>query len=298
MTLTELLERERFRAVFAKRFPIPSCRFVGRMLVEPKAPNRVLVDTAFDYLLGFYLKGIGQKTATPARAAEKGLDALRLMSGKYGKKRNGAVLKIDPRNMQKGIVVCKNIVPGAKSRLAEAEKMYADAMANYERFLKGGRMPKSLLHDAIFLAKLESVCHTGSVDLSKALDNEIKDLSKLMDVAKTMDEFAGKQKCVLDTTFGKAGKRVGGTSGLLVGDTMIDINNTNNMRLTPETWYKMVGYHVLDVMDGNRHGIRNVGTYFSRYGVMKTFSVYMFGDISGFIDRFEAELEKPATTDA
>ena len=295
MSLAKLLESENFRSVFASRFPILQCKFVGRMLVEPKTPDHELVNAAFAYLLGFHLKGTIPKTMS-ALLAEQKFDASRMTSDKYAQ--NDAVLKTSPHNTRKGIVVRKNMIQEMKGRTAEAKKMYGNVMANYERFLKGGRMPNKLLHDAMFLAKLESAYRTGNVDFSKALDIEIKDLSKLMSVAKTMDEFAGKPKCVLNPTFGKAGKLVGGNPGLLVDDTMIDVNGTNYMRLTPEAWYKIVGYHVLDVMDGNRHGIRNVGIYFSRYGVLKTFSVYMFGDISGFIDRFKAELEKPATAQA
>ena len=282
MSLAKLLESENFRSVFASRFPVPQCRFVGRMLVEPKTPDHELVNAAFAYLLGFHLKGIIPKTMS-ALLAEQKFDASRMTSDKYARK---------------GIVVRKNMIQGMKGRTAEAKKTYGNAMANYERFLKGGRMPNKLLHDAMFLAKLESAYRTGNMDFSKALDIEIKDLSKLMNVAKTMDEFAGKPKCVLNPTFGKAGKLVGGNPGLLVDDTMIDVNGTNYMRLTPETWYKIVGYHVLDVMDDNRHGIRNVGIYFSRYGVLKTFSAYMFGDISGFMDRFKAKLENPVTAQA
>ena len=84
----------------------------------------------------------------------------------------------------------------------------------------------------------------------------------------------------------------GADADLILGDTLIDIKTTKFLKLKQDMWSQVVGYYLLDMINGNGYDIKNLGIYFSRHGVLQTFSVDDLGDVGDFMDWFKEEVKK------
>ena len=297
MSLTSLLKQKKYRNAFAERFPVPICSLDGDLLAPPKTKRYSMIGTAFDYLLRFHLKRTNPDAESRQWVAESGLDELRLMSGGYGRRlSDGKAVKVDLNGSIKGILVPVDEDGKMVYRelgLAQAEERYAKTVADYERFLSDGNMNRGVMRGALFLAQLDPILRAGRVVFSDIDENDVDDLSNLLGVAKNIDSFTRRQRCTLNPVFGKASVMVGGADAdFILGDTLIDIKTTKFLKLKQDMWSQVVGYYLLDMINGNGHGIKNLGIYFSRHGVLQTFSVDDLGDVGDFMDWFKEEVKK------
>ena len=295
MSLTSLLKKKEYKDAFAKRFTVPACPLVGEMLAPPKTKHYSMIGTAFDYLLRFHVKQANPGAESRRWVAEAGLDELRLLSGGYGRRlSDGKVVKADLNDSPKGLAVPVDADGNMVHRelgLTRAEERYAKVVADYERFLNDGNVDRNLMRGALFLAQLDPIFRAHYVKSSDAEEEDVDDLVNLLEVAKKIDAFTRGQKCALNPAFGTASNMVGGADAdFILGDTLIDIKTTKFLKLKQEMWSQVVGYYLLDLINGNEYDIKNIGIYFSRHGVLKTFPVDVLGDVGDFMDWFKGEL--------
>ncbi|MGC9037824.1 MAG: hypothetical protein ACP5IK_03915 [Candidatus Micrarchaeia archaeon] len=143
-------------------------------------------------------------------------------------------------------------------------------------FLSNGILATDFVEATIRFARMDSIYRAGVYDdVEKEVDPlDIEDLIALYNLIperfkKTLDPI------LLDPTFGKASNIVGGADvDFIIGNTMIDIKTTKEMKLDMYIWSQIVGYLVLaDEAYRNEEiitKIENLGLYFSRYGFLWT----------------------------
>ena len=294
MSLTSLLKEPKYKRAFAERFPVPTCQLAGDMIAPPQTRRYSTIGTAFDYLLRFHIKRANQEAESRRWVAAEGLEELRMMSGGYGRREDGKVVKINPGDSLLGLLVYADKDGNMLHQelgLAEAEKRYDKVADDYEQFLKDGNMDRNMMRGTLFLAQLDPILRAGYIKFSDIDESDVDDLENLLEAAKKIGIFTRRQKCALNPTFGKASNMIGGADAdFILGDALIDIKTTKFLKLKQDMWSQIVGYYLLDLLNGDKYGIRNIGIYFSRHGVLKTFSVDMLGDVSDFVGWFKDEL--------
>lgn len=86
--------------------------------------------------------------------------------------------------------------------------------------------------------------------------------------------FKSRKICILNPTFGKASRLVGGADcDLVIDDAIIDIKTTKKLDLTRNYFDQLIGYYILYTI-GNIDGmptdckVKRLGIYFSRYAYL------------------------------
>ena len=302
MSLTSLLKEKKYKDAFAKRFPVPVCTLSEEMLAPPQTKHYSTIGTAFDYLLRFHVKHVNPDAESRSWIAEAGLDRLRLFSGGYGERlSDGKIVKVDPDGSLEGLSVPTDENGNMQYRelgLEQAEKQYARTVSDYQQFLKDGKMDRNLMRGTLFLAQLDPIFRALYVKFFDIEEEDVNDLANLLETAKKINAFTRRQKCALNPTFGIASHMVGGADAdFILGDTLVDIKTTKFLKLKQDMWSQVVGYYLLDRINGNEYKIKNVGIYFSRHGVLKTFPVDALGDVGDFVDWFQGELTANTSRD-
>lgn len=135
---------------------------------------------------------------------------------------------------------------------------------------------KDMLPDFITLAKMDGVYRCGMnipnaelFDVDKA---DVQDLTNLVD-ATDMRQFRCNHQCQLNPTFGNSSPDVGGADAdLILDDKLIDIKTIKHLEFDRDTFRQLVGYYLLNLREDNLYGeIKQLGVYYSRFGVMFTF---------------------------
>lgn len=292
MSLTTLLKNRDIKEELRKAFPKPIFRFRKEILAQPLTNHYLSIGTSFDYLMRFYLKRMNPKAITFMWIAEKAqLHTYSLMRPTYD---------IDTDELT------DNTSPENKRLIKTAEKIINDAHANYDKYLKTGRMSNNLIKSSLLLSHLDPLFRGGYVD-SYIVDNfgsvDEKDIKDLKEIISLVDPniFKAKKVCLLNPTFGKASNLVGGADvDLVIDDMIIDIKTTKNLEFTRDFFNQIMGYFVLYKIGGidnlpAKHNINRLGIYYARYGFLCIINVKDIIDdksLSIFIKWFKKRVNK------
>ncbi len=141
-------------------------------------------------------------------------------------------------------------------------------------FVAGGALTDDFIETTIKFARMDTVFRAGIYDdVKKKVDSlGIKDIRALYNlIPEEFKKFS--DPMLLDSIFGEASMKVGGSDvDLIMGDTMIDIKTTKEMKLDEYIWSQIVGYLILadeaHRNEGALPNVENLGLYFSRYGYL------------------------------
>jgi hypothetical protein len=161
-----------------------------------------------------------------------------------------------------------------------AKQIVASAKRSYLKYLKSGKIDRTLLKNVLLLAGLDPIFRAGRglEYVGRSDQNDIEDLKTLISLVDSK-LFRAKSIICLNPTFGKASQMVGGgDADILIDYTLIDIKTTKLMKVRRDTYNQLIGYYTLATIggiDGLRkgHPIDKLAIYFSRFGELVTFKV-------------------------
>jgi hypothetical protein len=145
----------------------------------------------------------------------------------------------------------------------------------------------------LLLAQLDTFfrCGLPSESFGTTEDADVEDLRRKLGLARRLPSspFVSSRVCVLNPSFDKASRLVGGADAdVLIDDTLIDVKTTKRLLFTAEMFRQLVGYYVLSKVGGIAHGvrpkpqIRHLAVYFARFGVFASLPVERVVTASNF----------------
>lgn len=123
----------------------------------------------------------------------------------------------------------------------------------------------------------------------KGCNHEINDIMDIISLISLVDDklFTSEQKCYICPSFGETSIRLGAQADLIIGNTLIDIKTTVNLKLSREYFNQLICYYILSLIGGinenhEEKSIENIGIYFSRHGILWTIPISELGDSQKF----------------
>jgi hypothetical protein len=234
MSLTEFIKQEKLIKDFDKVFTMPIFEERKKILASPLSTNYTIVGTAFDYLFRFYM-GRNKNVVNKNWVSEKSLN-----------------LSEYHEDLKMLII---NIIKKAKHA--------------YSKYLKNGFLTDKLLESTLLLAKLDGISRSGGMlpAFFDVNDKDIQDLKNLYSIIPD-NVFRVSDLCILNPTFGPASLMVGGADAdVIVGDILIDIKTTIDLRFKKDYFTQLIGYYILNrigKIDGlnKKIEINKLGIYF------------------------------------
>jgi hypothetical protein len=236
MSLTSLIKIPEVRKKINYFFPRPFIKIQGDIKSIPISKSYPVISTAVDYLIRFHLKYFFLKVKDNVWVAD------RFLSHYKDKK---------------------------------LKKYLDNAKFHYSLFLLDGVLSKDLIRASIDLAKIDLFYRSRYYpdNIGKYKRDDIKDLTR---VIKNIDfsKFKFVKRCILNPTFGKASRLVGGADAdLILDDQIIDIKNTKKLSITREMLNQMIGYYFLGLIGSVKgvwdwRSINKIGFFFSRYDIL------------------------------
>ncbi|EQD51674.1 hypothetical protein B1A_12971 [mine drainage metagenome] len=254
MSLTSIM-KSGFSKEVVKAIATPFFKFESSKdcIACPKTKNYSLIGTAFDYLLRSELRRLHPNAIEKSLIAENSIDLV-----------NGHV-------QIEGYFSAKNQKIGKKElrSMKDVAKKYREERT---QFIENGVLKNSFLETTIKFARMDVVFRAGVYDdVEKEVDFlDIEDMKALYNLVP--NNFKNSSSLImLDPAFGSASMMVGGADvDLIIGDTMIDIKTTKEMKLDEYFWSQIVGYSILAnkarETETSFPVIKKLGLYFSRYG--------------------------------
>lgn len=273
MSLTRFLKNKDVRERFRQEFPRPEFKLKMEMLAPPVTRRYLLVGTAFDYLMRFYLKRLNPDAVTGRWVAESWPVGLAItipgVQPCYVDGEGWCIIQPPetlPENAKRLVGICQQIVEQAKMV--------------YSSYLASGAMTDEVMRSALLLAQLDPIVRSGYVDenLGTIDDGDVTDLRNLVSIV-NRELFKAKKLCMLNPTFGEASRLVGGADAdLLIDDALIEIKTTKTLKLDRNYLNQLIGYYILFKIGGiddvpSEPKIERLGIYYSRYGELYTFPV-------------------------
>lgn len=282
MSLTSFIKVKQVREKFQETFVLPDFNYQTALLAPPLTENYMLVGTAFDYLLRFYLKRLNPTAITKTWVAEQAVMQIPETLGwasPYSRFGRSWYQKTYDRSQK---------------ILDQAKQLYAD-------YLKSGQITKEVIKSTILLAQLDRIYREGRLDRNFGVvdEKDATDLENLIRLIKP-EKFAAKNICLLNPTFGHASNLVGGADAdLLIDDILIDIKTTKYLKFDRPMLHQLAGYYLLHKIGGigdtpGKCEVNKLAIYFSRHGELFTFDVkdLMAEDsITQFLNWFKDEAE-------
>ena len=152
------------------------------------------------------------------------------------------------------------------------------ARKNYFSFLNNGQINDDLIKSILLLGQLDLIYRPGRISKNFGIiDN--KDVEDLNNLISLIDPklFKANKLSLLNPTFGKASKLVGGADAdLIIDDMIIEIKTIKKFELKRVHFNQLIGYYTLYRISGidgmpAKDKIKKLGIYFSRYGYLHTF---------------------------
>ena len=161
----------------------------------------------------------------------------------------------------------------------------------YSDYLFSGKMNDEVIKSTIRLAQLDPIFRARIIDenIGIVYDEDVADLRNLISIVNP-DLFRAKKLCLLNPTFGKGSRIVGGADvDLLLDNTMIDIKTTKKLEFKRPYLDQLIGYYVLHEIGGigelkPKLEIGILAIYFSRYAYLYTFEVQQIVNRKTFTD--------------
>jgi len=246
MAVNRIIKTNRLKEEFDKTFKIPEFHPKEDLeFVPPISENYTLIGTAFDYFLRFYIARNNNSKDT-SWISEKTLNML-----KYQKI---SKLKL------------KNII--------------SDFKKQYNKYLETGLIEESFLNNTLVLAKIDGIFRSGGImpENFETDERDIEDLKNLISIIPP-DKFKTEKLCFLNPDFGNASLMVGGgDADIIIGDSLIDIKTTKELKFSREYFIQLISYYILNKIGGigdykEKIEINKLGIYFSRYGYLYEFNI-------------------------
>lgn len=285
MSLTSILSYNNkqftdFRTLLEELFPTPKFVGEGSIKVEPQTKNYGLIGIAFDYLLRFPLgekyKGLVHSSTW---VSEEALTYFK--EGSFVTFGNPDDIDFDNIDilMEKKNEENKRV----KSKFDNSKKICEE----YINSQVG--ISDALLEASLFLSRLDLIARAPfKNELSSDPENteDLNDLRLLLQNC-NLDLFCPKEKIILNSTFGKGSKLVGGADAdLIIDNTLIDIKTTKEQKITRLIFNQLIGYYLIYLIGGiDNHEdtkIENLGIYFSRYNYLWTLPIKKIGSEDDF----------------
>ena len=260
MSLTSYLtdpNHPKLKIKFKTEFPFPGLNNKDKLIAPPLTKNYGIIGTAFDYLFRFYLQYHNKDKC--------------IVNDKwvaYG-----------------GYEGIKNVWKKNKSETLKLSNRFTEAKKRHELFIKKGELTDELISDTLFLAKLDLYVRSKLIapDIFVESKLDIEDLKNLYKVINACD-FTTDEKCFLNPHFCQGSTLVrGADADIILGDTLIDIKVTKNLKIEREYFNQIIGYYILSLI-GNINCeysgkiIKYVGIYFARHGLLWKVPISSLGD--------------------
>ncbi len=130
---------------------------------------------------------------------------------------------------------------------------------------------RTLARHSLLLANLDPIRRRGysGWDLEEAADDDVDDLVSLLEIV-PYASLTDPSTMSLNPTFGWGSELVGGADAdLIIGDTLIDIKTTKNLRLKRSLLRQLIGYYILSeiarIENPEFPRVDSIGAYFPRY---------------------------------
>ena len=267
MSLSSFLEKPDVRERFRQEFKKPRLAADRELLASPLSERYSLVGTAFDYLLRFYIQRLNPDAISRSWVAEAGLRNLR----EHVKNKPAYDYDLDTGKLSS---------QPDDGRLDKASNIFNKARVAHEQYLASGRMTDQVLKSTIYLAQLDVIFRSGFIDenLGVAYPEDVQDLRNLISLVK-QKEFLAKSICLLNPTFGKASRLVGGADAdIFIDGMLIDIKTTKNFVVDRGHFNQLIGYSVLHKLSGfdgttTKPRLSRVAIYFSRHAHLEIFDL-------------------------
>jgi hypothetical protein len=251
MSLTSFLESNAdVRARFLTHFQKPHFHLKAPLLAPPLTENHGLAGTAFDYLLRFYVQKLSCRAKTQGWIAEIGLMFLSL--------------------------TCSP----AKAR--RAKRIVDEAKVELDAYLRSSnrRPPRKLIEATVKLARFDVIYRIGLLDpqlFARVPKRLIDDLDAMLALVMPR-HFRAQKRCILNPRFGSASRLVAGADAdLVIDDSLIDVKTSKHLTFERQIFNQIMGYYVLSCIGGVDGrlpaGIKHVGVYYARYGILHRISV-------------------------
>ncbi len=290
MSLTSILsysnkEFKHFRNFLLEAFPTPKLDDLQIIKCEPLTTNYMIVGTAFDYLLRFYLeKKYGEKVFARNWVAETGL--------RYFDDRRNKFIEADGFDLDE--MDRDELNDFFKRKTEENENL--NKIVN-EKFQKCKEIHNcfvssefiemdQVIEAALFLGRLDNVARGGIrmkeyVNLEQENKLNIQDLQQLLDSCNLM-LFEPNEKLILNPTFGCGSRLVrGADADLIVDNILIEVKVTKYKKLTRPYFNQLIGYYLLYLIGGiDEHPnieVKTLGIYFARHDYLWTIPVNEIG---------------------
>lgn len=260
MSLTSFLtdpKHSDLKIKFKTEFPFPGFTNKDELLAPPLTKNYGIIGTAFDYLFRFYLQ--------------------------YQNKDKCVVN--DKWVAHAGYEGIKNIWKKNKLEILKLTKRFTQVKKRHQLFIKKGILTDELISDTLFLAKLDLYVRSKLIAPDMFVENklDIEDLKNLYKVI-NLSLFTTDEKCFLNPHFCEGSALVrGADADFILGDTLIDIKVTKNLKIEREYYNQIIGYYILSLI-GNINCeysgkiIKYVGIYFARHGLLWKIPITSLGD--------------------
>ena len=281
MSLTSFINIPQIKQKFKEEFPIPTIKLDSPILAPLGTKNYLLVGTAFDYLLRFYIQSIAPKSVDQKWVAEESIERIKLKSGQYASI-DGEIKSFDKnKDVHEQFPKAREIFweKGSKEwagKIKPSEDVLSEAKDRHAKFVQTGKLDDALIESTLKLAQLDQIYRSGRIDLNNNyLKQDVDELRQLFDVAVQSNVFKENINYILNPTFGKGSELVGGADADLISDdTLIDIKVTKNLKFTQAMYNQIIGYYALSAIENKPPKIKNVGIYFARHGILHTIAIH------------------------
>ena len=267
MSLTSFIKEPEVRDRIDEDFPNQGQSASNPIAAEWQTNNYMLIGTAFDYLVRFWLR------------------------------RNADTYSARPWIAESSLEIAFDEFPEIAD---EIEAIIDDAKQRRDDYLQSGTLSRPLIQAAIDLARIDGIYRGGRVpsDLGQYDDADIVDCLRLFEILDTNAVLNG-ENVVLNPTFGFGSHAIGGADADCILDgKLVDIKTTGYAAFKPDYWRQLVGYMTLADIHNTLYQtgmydryqldeeplpeIESFGIYFARHGEFETVPASVIYDADAY----------------
>ena len=273
MSLTKIIKHSTIRNAIRTNLPFEPFKVKAKIKAEPQTRNFMLIGTAFDYLLRFYMERNNRKNCNVITKKWVAKTALDFMLDR--KKLGRAIPILVGKNSSEDKPPLSEIISNIKKLVRKAER-------NHQAYINDGKITDSLLKSCIHLAQIDPYLRAYAItkDMGSINKADVVDLKEMISHV-NKKRFTAKRHVLFNPTFGYGSNLVGGADAdIIIDNTLIDIKTTKDPTFKREYHDQLVGYYILSLLGRTPSprpylnkgvAISRIGIYFSRHGVLHTF---------------------------
>jgi len=230
------------------------------LLAPPLTKHYILVGTAFDYLLRFYVERLNPNAITRRWVAELAISH-----------------PLSPILADVTVYMDGTISFRETPLTRKVEQMIQQGKKAHTEYIASGVLTVELIKSCLLLAQSDQIFRGGKIG-ARIVDETLRivqeeDIADLWNLISIVDPniFRARELCLLNPTFGEGSNLVGGADAdLVIDDTIIEIKTTKNLKLRRAYFDQLLGYYILHEISGvgglqPKPKISKVAIYFSRF---------------------------------